>query len=256
MPSITVTTARTVRTPKTRGEVTKLVRDLPRILAGTLPDSYGLRRAFQGAIAFYLFTKIHEAFLIKSAGGTDELGDSWEDISPYTKAYKRKAGNDLPSNLQRRLKNKQTLGLLTPSQHRLWKMIFSKVYHHLLKRFGEATALKIAGGTAWNRLKEAGALTKIQALGNRKVPILQDTLALVHSLSPGKYSPESGYKKGDRKQIYLTLPKKVVIGTKISYANAVSKKRPIWPNDIDKWIDEAIAFARDILQERLQQILS
>lgn len=68
---------------KTQINYEKLVqlRNLPAILAGKAKDPDGLRRVFVTAFVHSIMTSVQAAFLAKSAGGTDDLGNEWEPLS-------------------------------------------------------------------------------------------------------------------------------------------------------------------------------
>lgn len=74
----------TIKTHLTAQQVKDVLKDLPAILAGKRADRFGLRNAFFGAIAHHLFTKIHQSYIQKAAGGTDEFGDGWLPLAPLT----------------------------------------------------------------------------------------------------------------------------------------------------------------------------
>lgn len=65
-------------------EVKRRLAILPSILAGERPDPIGLRRYFFALFARRLFELIHTAFNVKSAGGTDDLGNNWRPLKPKT----------------------------------------------------------------------------------------------------------------------------------------------------------------------------
>lgn len=80
-------------------------------VAGKIPDEHGIAKAFWSALASYLFHKIHEAYVIKSHGGTDELGNSWPPLAESTlKTSKKRTGRlkKLSDNERRGLRRKGT----------------------------------------------------------------------------------------------------------------------------------------------------
>lgn len=250
---------RNVKTNLTKEQVKKLIRDLPGILSGRLPSQFGLHKIFWGAVAYSLFQSISEAYQEKSKGGTDDLGNSWDDLSQHTKAYQRDPFQNTPSmSLSRRAKrNKKTgLGLLTPTQHKTWKNIFGHVYHSNLERLGEEEAKKLAGQLAWSRLKEMGAVTKWDVFGTRDLLILQDKGTLSSSLLPGKFDPASGYKKGNKNQVFTLRRGSIEMGSSVPYAEMHNKTRPIWPEEMGPWLEQATEFGRDAVYDRLVQIFS
>lgn len=242
----------------TKEQMQQLVRDLPGILSGKKSDRYRLYHIFWGAVAYSMFTSISEAFEQKSEGETDELGNSWEDLDRDYKAYKRPANRgDIPGNLRRRLQpSKNALGLLTPSQHKRWQQIFGTIYHAYKEKMGSAKAKELAGQLAWTRLKDQGAQTKRDVLGNRKVTILRVSDKLFLSLSPGKFNPSSGYQKKNSRQVFQLQGGKLIIGTNVEYASFQDDSRPVWPEEIGTWIDRALSAGHDAIYNRLLMVLA
>lgn len=80
---------------------------LPAILVGKAEDPDGLRQTFIAAFTHRLLEKISEAYLDKSAGGADELGNKWLPLSErYAKRkssawFLRKYPNSIPNAIMR-----------------------------------------------------------------------------------------------------------------------------------------------------------
>lgn len=255
---------RVVKTKATRAEVVKLIRDLPGILTGTKKSGFAIHKIFWGAVAHSLFTSITEAYVSKSQGGADDLGNDWEDLTQYTKAYKVPANEgNVPQSIVRRRKknlkggagNRTGLGILTPGEYKEWRRIFGVIYHSYKDKYGEVEAKQMAGQIAWTQLKEAGASTMWDVLGNRTVLILRRTDRLIKSLSPGNFDPSSGYRKSCKDQIFILSRGKIILGTNVPYAEMHNKTRPIWPENIDEWLDKAVEAGTDAIYERLGEIL-
>lgn len=68
----------------TASEVRQILRDLPAMLEGRMPDRYGFRRTFLNAFGHALLQKINEGYVDKATGGTDSLGKKWPALSPST----------------------------------------------------------------------------------------------------------------------------------------------------------------------------
>lgn len=238
----------------------RLIQDLPGILTGKKNSRFNLHKLFWGAIGYKLLESIHDAFEVKSYGLPDELGNEWVELTKEYKAYKRPISRgDLPQNVINRVsrtKKSDRLGLLTPGQYKAWKQIFGIIYHAYKDKMPDDAALKLAGQLAWTRMKNQGAITKIGTLGERDLLLLRITDNLYASLSPGKFNPESGYSKVSRKQIFIISRGKLTIGTNVPYANMVSAKRPIWPEDISRWLDEAVDFAMDAVMSKIQTVIA
>lgn len=246
-----------VRTKLNQRQVNELVKDLPKILSGKVPDKHNLHKIFWGAFAHSMFKSISDAFKKKSEHGADELGNTWEDLTQDYKAYKRPVGvGEIATNLKRRLKpSNNRLGLLTPGQHKRWKTIFGIIYHSYKEELGDEDALALAGQVAWTKLKEEGAQTKRDVLGNRNLPILQRTKKLLTSLLPGKFDASKGYSKKNGNQVFQLERGRLIIGTALEYAEHHDETRPIWPKDYDIWIDRAMEAGNNAVQARLMTLL-
>lgn len=267
---------RRVRTSLPRKEVAQLIRSLPGMISGRTPSRYGLHKLFWGAVAFSLFTDIHDAFMVKAYGLPDELGDQWDDLSQHTKAYKRpvergsvskQVYNRYQRNHPKRMMGKGSkahdptragsgLGLLTQSQYARWQQLFGTIYHSNKNRMSAGAAKSLAGQIAWTRLKEEGAQTMWEVLGNRQgLLILRVSDRLSESVAPGKFDPLNGYYKRNRDQVFILSRGRIELGTQVPYAAQVDKTRRLWPEDMAPWIDRAVAFGRDKVMDKVVSIL-
>lgn len=234
-------------------EAKKLLKDLPGILSGRKPDRHRLFKIFWGAVAYSMFQSISEAYEQKSLGQSDELGNTWPDLSQKYKAYKRSPSEgSVPTNLRRRLKpSNNRLGLLTPTQHKRWQKFFGILYHSYRHKMEDSSAKELAAQIAWTRLKEEGAQTKLDVLGNRQLRIMRVSDKLYLSLSPGKFNPGSGYTKKNSNQVFQLMKGWIKIGTKLPYAEFHDDSRPVWPEDVEKWMDDALEYGTNAVYARL-----
>lgn len=241
----------TRKTRLSEQQVRNLVNSLPSIIDGTQKDRFGIRSTFMGTVAHHLFSKIHEAYMDKSRGQSDELGNRWKPLKESTKIarlskphVKRKLG----------LQNRKR-GLLTSSQDKSWRQLYAQVLSNLMNQGVDYfTARDIAAGTAWNALKAAGALTRASLAKQVFTPIMIDTGRLVGSLAPSKGS--GSYYRPSKDQVYETPPGELVLGTKVEYAEKASEERPIWPDNIDPWVDEAVDKGLDAIMEKIAGLVS
>lgn len=251
-----------IRTKLTATQVEQLRRDLPAMIKGRKPDKYRLRHIFWGAYAKSLFESVSLAYAVKSAGGTDDLGNEWPDISPERKAYRRsKKATDVKEKYKRRLRDKSTLGLLTKTEQQRWSLIFGRTYHRLLKKgVDNLEAKERAAMKAWYMLKAAGAKTKLAVFGNMDMPIMVDTGRLQKSLLPGKFNPSHGYSPKNGDQLYKVWKTVVRMGTNVPYASyhdegVASVPRPVWPDDMEPWIEKATEDGWNAVYARLLTIM-
>jgi hypothetical protein len=169
-------------------EVYRRFAELPGILAGSANDPRGLRCYFFSILARELMTLIHEAFRVKSLGGTDSLGESWRSLATRT--------------------------------------IRKRQQPRYIQKFPLSARLMI----------------------------LRVSDTLFKSLAPGElvgddYRPPTN-------QLYRLTREGLYLGTNVSYAKYVHKTRPLWPAELQSWLDYAIDVALGYVLERLAIQLS
>lgn len=180
-----------------------------------------------------LMKRVNISFWARAKGGTDDLGNQWKPLAPSTHAYKPL------SPMERKtysLNGKRTRGLLTPAQDRVWRLTFFIQLKQLSKKMGENEAKEEAAKRAWEKVKLLGAETKI-GLG-RITDINIRTGALVAATYPGTVSNNRYYPP--KNQVVDVRPRGgVKIRFTLPYVKEVDKVRPIVPDDISPWIQEA-----------------
>jgi len=208
-----------------RAEVAQLVQ----MLSGRLPDSEGALRIVQLRMGIALLSKIKQAFLVKSRGGTGDDGIHWAPLKRSTIAQRRTTGGERKSL---GIGGKRTRGLLTAAQDKRWRQIFGSRLAQLRVR-GVPNAAALAAQIAWAILKSEGAKTKLAVLGGRKVDALRDTGELFRSLTPGVEDRPSGADG----QILRVAPGSVIVGTnkKPWHHKGIPGRlpaRPLWPEKL------------------------
>ena len=196
----------------TRADITRIALQLAAVLAGRAPDTQGVARGFMLTLGFAALTDIKEAYLVKAAGGTDEMGIRWPPLSPETIAARRVGPRDKKSSeaikVRERIRKRETTKAL-------------KRFRLSLPEPEAQRRAKIVGGLKATR--ETGR-TKVVTLGGREVEILRDTGVLLNSLSPGRltgsggsvsYSPPSG--EGGSEQIFQLGAGEVIVGSNVIY---------------------------------------
>lgn len=209
----------------THADVRRVARSLALLLAGREPDTQQISRGFLLAIGFAALSDIKRAFIVKSRGGTDEMGIKWPRLSKKYLAYGRRFGKGEQAGLKaaaglgkgNRLAPGTNKGLLTRDQLTLWRKIYSQVLNRSLVTMPEAAAKGKAAAIAWTKLKEMGAKTKLEVYGNRQVEILRDTGVLFNTLSPGVLSGNN-YAKPHADQIFDVGAGSIIIGTNHQFA--------------------------------------
>jgi len=160
-----------------------------------------------------MLRKIHEAFLVKMCGGTDEAGDRWVPLSPVTVAIRRRRRDkSSPSRKTRdRSKRNRTEQEHIPTSKRRTRSIIK------------------GAGTSYDKY-------------GRDEEILHDTGLLLESLRPESFSAE---------QVFEIADGRVIVGTRREGAEDHHKGRPpklpqrrLWPDPADwpsSWWDEITA---------------
>lgn len=206
-----------IKTSLTRDQLRDRLAELPQILSGKAPDRYGIARGFMLRLAVAFFSKIKQAFIVKSRGGVDACGIKWPPLSKKYLAYQRGpkstrwAGKHAPGGKD---------GFMSAAQLKSWR----QTYGVLLGRFAATMPLDQAKGKAaaiaWILAKRAGVKTKLEVFGSRDHEILRDRGLLFNSLSPGigasagadfTYTPPVD-------QIVDAAPGRLLAGTNVEYA--------------------------------------
>lgn len=237
-------------------EINHLVRYTAKCIRGTVPDHYRVGERFWSAVAHSLFESIFSAFIIKSNHGKDELGISWKDLKPETKAYSRSDARSSLTLYDNRAVNTPSLRVrptLPPAINKAWGGRWLGI---LMKYNMETEAGKqIAAGSTWEYFKAKGYPTLIGLTKNMKLPILRKTGALQRSLFP---APTKGgiYIPLDPNQICDIGRGTLTVGTRIPYAEAVAEKRPLWKKRASKlWIDRALDAGRDAVWDYFPKLM-
>lgn len=199
---------RVIHVRASRRQVVKILRQLPGAIGGST-DSGGYQQATLVRMGLAALDKIQEAFVTKARGGTDEAGDRWKPLSPYTIAARRHPG--VPPKASRAAKRPSFM-LSAAERKRWWKL-----YSRNLSRFKGDKAH--AAASAWFVLKQEGARTMLSAYGGMNVEILRDTGLLLNSLKPGAPA-ESAPSSPPRvpKQVFRIGQRDVKIGTNREWA--------------------------------------
>ncbi len=242
-----------------REEIETLIRSLPQILAGKVPDQFGIARGFRLRCAFMFFSLVKEAFIVKSRGGTDECGIKWPELSPEYLAYTRPMGvNGQGSRSPPRAGGfapgkPGNDGFMTALELAAWKKDFRRAMAYLSLQLPPAEAKARAASIAWARSKRRGVKTKLEVFGHRDVEILRDRGILFNSLSPGildENKSDAAYTPASPDQVCdFATPGFLFVGTSVEYAayhQVDPGKRPLWPKDGNLpqvWQDEILEIA-------------
>jgi hypothetical protein len=247
-----------IRSPLPRDELKRLIRSLPRALAGKGGRADQLGRVFHAAFTQAMFDQLYRAFGVKSRGGTDDLGYRWPPLARSTISQRPLGTGDVSrfgvGHKSGAALDTRTRGLLTPDQDRKWRAIYASTLAKL-SAMGEAKAASKAAELAWAILKSEGALTRLQVLGGRTVPILDSSGRLKASLAPG--GRHRGRYYPPKEQIAEFQSGRLILGTTVPYASYVNKRRPIIPptRRMGLWIRRAASRAGAALHRELRERL-
>lgn len=214
----------TIRIVGNRSEVLQRIKDLPAVLAGRIPDAHGVADGLLTAMGVAVLGRVHDSYVTKSTGGTDEMGIRWQPLSPVTLALRTK--NSSAKVAARLAKDVPTL---SPARRRLF-------LHHstALRELYRAETLGSADGLAARRhamkllelmrsnisptryARLRGELSKEQkperaerlVLAGAMAEILRDTGRLLNSFSPEVVSPDRRLE---------VRPGRIAIGSNVEY---------------------------------------
>ena len=227
-----------------------LVRRLPGILSGRLPDVEGIAHGFRTRIGYAVLSLIGPNFDTLGRGEPGVDGTTWPPLTKEYLAYGRRFGPGETSALKGEAglgKKHQygpgdTKGLLTQDQLKLWRQTYVDRLAWYIMREPDAKAASHAAAIAWIVVKQHGAKTKLEVFGNRKVQMLVDTGYLRGSLLPGELIDQGvdaeyqypSVKGGNEQEFDTSNPSLVIVGTNVEYAKhhhygRGKRHRPLWP---------------------------
>ena len=220
-----------------------------------------LKRRFFGTYAESMFTYIHEGYMLKSRGLSDELGEQWPPLAPSTIAARPVTRADIQKF---HIHPQKTRGLLSPKENTIWKKIFKRKFDEYFQgNMAHDEAKAKAAKAAWYWLKRMGAKTRKGLLGGRNVLILVDSGRLERSLRPGKMQVFS-YRPYNKDQIYEIRGKQMMMGTRVPYAKyhqtgtKYHPPRPPIPSAkaMRKWSLRAARQASETIADSLAEVIT
>lgn len=222
-----------------RKELQRVLDNLPRALAGRVPDRGRLARGVMLAMGVSLLADAKANFIELSRGNPGIDGTKWKPLSPYTKAARLRKTARAAFLRSKGIKGRRERGLLTPAQNAKWKRIFGAMFRKFVGDYSVGEAKAKAAQIAWAALKRDGALLVKNVFADAPADILVDTGRLLASITPGYigpsgYLPPRGAKRGDH--VMDIQPGRVIVGTNVEYAQKQHKHRPFWPAEIpNQW---------------------
>jgi phage gpG-like protein len=88
----------TIHTVANREDILKALRELPDVATGESE----LAQAMMTRIGLTVLGRIRHAFIVKARGGTDEAGNRWAPLRPYTIAMRGVRGNSKTARAERK----------------------------------------------------------------------------------------------------------------------------------------------------------
>lgn len=138
----------------------------------TVPSAVKRRVDVPDAVGRSVLSRVEQAFLVKSRGGTDESGLRWAVLAPSTALKKLRKKNRTTENLR-------PSAALSAAQREQWWAYYRR---SLARHHDKAIAARIA----WTRLKQfGGALPFDKYALVLSTNILRDTDALLNSFTVG-----------------------------------------------------------------------
>jgi hypothetical protein len=269
----------TIRYTGDPADVARKFADLPRYLAGELPDATGAIRDALTAVGLSVLANVHEHFRLLSEGGRGHDGSVWEELSAVTLALRRKEYTpaaiarltnefakgvpwEVPKH-RRRLLQRQAKALrefyTSPgaparAKRRRALRLLELMRPHISKTRYNKTKSEIEKLRNWADPK--GKLRRVVFAGAAAL-ILRDEGALFNSLEPHIGAADQHFAAG---------PGWVEVGTTLSYAKyhqspeprrlradgrPVLPRRPIFPDAVPKkWLDDAREALRRVISTR------
>jgi hypothetical protein len=248
-----------VRTTLSPAQLLEFFRKLPGAIAGANGDIAAQVRQVQTVAGLALLSKIQQSFLTRTTGARDpETGIQWAPLSPYTIA-RRKLG---PADVKA-VRLKAVKATLTDEE----RARFNKEYNARRGRLLTAglsleKASQHARAQTVQILRRSGAnlRRKFDILAARQASIGVDTGTMLRSLSSGTEVPS-----GNPGQILETPPGKIIVGTRVPYAQWFHNgrpprqpARPLWNEDSlpTAWGDAMLDAAKRTLLRVLAEIIS
>lgn len=248
-------------------QLTRLIRRLPAMIAGKIPDESGIAEGFRNRLGFALFSLIGPNFEDLGRGGSGADGTKWPPLTKAYLAYGRRFGQGEIVSLKKaaglgkghRHAPGKEKGLLTLAQLTTWRQIYGTRLAYLSLRMSYKEASARAAAIAWATIKKQGAKTKLEVFGNRVVQVLVDTGRLRGSLQPGTLSegsgPQGAYQKpsglgGDEQLLDASTSGRVICGTNVKYAvyhhaaKSPKRCRRLWPQQFPtEWWNQILGTA-------------
>jgi hypothetical protein len=192
--------ALTIEWRGTREELFNRLRQLPAVLAGSVPDPNGAAEGLLRSVGLTLLGKIQEAYDQKSQGGTDAMGVKWPPLAAATLALRNK--NAGPKALE---KIRSDFAKLPRERQRQIKIHYARLRD--LYQSGNGT-----GAAA--RKHARSLLLRMQRFIS---PVLRDTDIMFNSLSPRIDSPD---------RILRLVPGAVSVGSNVRQFKYHQSRRP------------------------------
>ena len=206
-----------------REDIRRKALALAAVLSGRLADPTGIAKGFLLAVGFAVLSDVKDAFLVKSRGGTDEMGVTWPPLQPETIARRRVGPRDIKQS--ETIKKRQSI--VRNLRRKRVKELTDRFSLSLPLEQAKQRAREIADSSSEKTSRQRQAtqstgLNKVATLGGRQVDMLRDTGVLLNSLSPGTIGPSDTYQRpsgdGGANQVFDLKENSITVGTNVPYA--------------------------------------
>ena len=266
--------AQTITYRGSRDDLRQLIRDIPAMIAGSKPDSFGLRQGVAARMAFTFFALVGRAFDIKSKGGTGDDGIQW---APNSRGYLAYQKGRTRSKARSGERNKGSYRVnrerhLTAAQKRVWTKANNAAIDDIIRELADAgmtatqrTIKAKAAVRAWAATREEGATSLIKFYPSRPDTILVDEGDMRRSIQPGTLQQtgavDNQYQPPDETQLFSVDTIDIVVGSrdpKAAFHQNAKKivhgqqseeggtmkgpvRRQMWPDKLpDTWVREIV----------------
>lgn len=228
----------------TPADINQVIRQAVDMMSGQGPLAGSeVARALWVRIGMQALTLIHDAFIVKARGGTDEAGEKWKPLSEATVAYSRRHPGVPPA--KERAKDRPSW-MLTDQQRQDWWSNYST----FLRGYRSENEYNVLGGAtgvtdgelkghaaavSWIIAKARGAKTLMMEYGDTPHEILRSTGLLLNTLTPGIPGSVPG-------QVFRVEQNAIIVGTNRKWAwvhhngstDGRIPQRRLWPEP-EKW---------------------
>lgn len=210
-------------------------------------DTLAAHQGFWGRFYHAFFTQVHRSYLLRSRGGSDDLGASWTPLKPKTVARKLRLAK---RHKRVRSTRKKFLQQHLRTGERIWNFTYGSTFARLSATMGQSAARLEATRVAWGVVRSLGQEPALQPpTAGLAVPIMIDSGRLIRSYHPGRLI--GNHYHSPREQVCRHEEQTVTVGTMVPYAEHAEKLRPVLHGGVGPWVRQALHSAIQGLLPRI-----